>query len=215
MKKILGISTALIVLAAIAISATVFHPLETKKDAKMEKTHGLAVGDIAPDFKLKDVSGEMVSLASYKDAKGFIITFTCNTCPYSVMYEDRLVELHKAYADKGYPVVAINPNDPDVRAGDSFDKMVVRAKEKAFPFRYLFDDGQKVFPTFGASRTPHIYILDNTRKVRYIGAIDDNAQDAESVSERYVEKAIAQLEKGEDPNPDFTKAIGCTIKVKK
>lgn len=215
MKKILGISTALILLAAIVISATVFQPTETKENNSVEKTAGLSVGDIAPDFKLKDVSGETVSLANYKDAKGFIITFTCNTCPYSVMYEDRLIELHKAYADKGYPVVAINPNDPEVRAGDSYDAMKVRAKEKAFPFRYLFDEGQKIYPAYGASRTPHVYILDKTRKVRYIGAIDDNAQEAEAVTERYVEKAIAQLQKGENPNPDFTKAIGCTIKVKK
>lgn len=210
MKKVFGFSILLVAFAAVIISATVLQPTAAENSVA-----GLAVGDTAPNFKLKDVSGEEISLANYKDAKGFIITFTCNTCPYSVMYEDRLIELHKAYADKGYPVIAINPNDPEVRAGDSFDAMKVRAKEKAFPFRYLFDEGQKVYPAFGASRTPHVYILDNTRKVRYIGAIDDNAQDAEGVSEKYVELAIAQLMTGQDPNPDFTKAIGCSIKVKK
>lgn len=175
---------------------------------------GLKVGDIAPDFKLKDVSGKMISLSDYPDAKGFIVTFTCNTCPFAVMYEDRLIELHKKYADQGYPVIAINPNDPEVKPGDSFEAMVERAQEKNYPFRYLFDEGQKVYPTYGASRTPHIYLLDKNRKVRYIGALDNNAQDPESVTKHYVEDAIKALENGQEPDPAVTKAIGCSIKVK-
>ncbi|RMG80746.1 MAG: thioredoxin family protein [Bacteroidetes bacterium] len=175
---------------------------------------GLKVGDIAPDFKLKDVSGKMISLSDYPDAKGFIVTFTCNTCPFAKMYEDRLIELHKKYADQGYPVIAINPNDPEVKPGDSFEAMVERAQEKNYPFRYLFDEGQKVYPAYGASRTPHIYLLDKNRKVRYIGALDNNAQDPESVTKHYVEDAIKALENGQEPDPAVTKAIGCSIKVK-
>ena len=129
------------------------------------------------------------------------------------MYEDRLNELQAKYADKGWPIVAINPNDPAARAGDSFEKMQERAEEKNFEFAYLFDEGQKVYPQFGATRTPHVYLVDNTLKVRYIGAIDNNAQDASAVTETYLEDAIAAIDAGNDPDPNFTKAIGCTIKT--
>jgi hypothetical protein len=110
--------------------------------------------------------------------------------------------------------VAINPNDPDVKAGDDFASMQARAKEKKFPFKYLFDEGQKVYPQFGATRTPHVFLLDANRYVRYIGAIDDNAQDASAVTIKYVENAIASMKAGNMPDPSETKAIGCTIKVK-
>lgn len=173
---------------------------------------GVKVGDIAPDFSLKGVDGKMVSLSDYKDAKGFIVTFTCNHCPYAVMYEDRLVALNDKMAPKGYPVIAINPNDPAAQSEDSFDLMVVRAKEKGFTFPYLFDDGQKVYPQYGATKTPHVFLLDKTRKVRYIGAIDDSARDAEAVSKKYVEDAIEAIDAGKEPTPDYTKAIGCSIK---
>ncbi|RMF32509.1 MAG: thioredoxin family protein [Bacteroidetes bacterium] len=186
---------------------------------------GLKVGDIAPDFKLKNANAStfgkltfeedaLVGLEDFQGAKGWIVTFTCNTCPFAVMYEDRLIQLHNKYANLGYPVVAINPNDPEIKPGDSYEAMKQRAKEKGFPFVYLFDEKQEVYPAYGATRTPHVFLLDNERRVRYIGAIDNNAQDAEAVSRRYVEEAIAALERGEDPDPPLTKAIGCTIKAK-
>ena len=90
-----------------------------------------------------------------------------------------------------------------------------RAEEKAFGFPYLFDEGQKVFPAWGATRTPHIFLLNNKRTVKYIGAMDDNAQDADSVSKTYLADAIAALEAGKSPDPSKTKAVGCSIKVKK
>lgn len=182
--------------------------------AQKKDIDGLKVGDIAPNFNLKGVDGKMYSLDSYPDAKGFIVTFTCNHCPFSDMYEDRLIALHNKYADQGYPVIAINPNDPEVQPEDSFDKMVVRAEEKAFPFAYLFDEGQKIYPQYGAERTPHIFLLDKSRKVHYIGAIDDSARDASAVTTPYVENAIAAMEMGKEPDPSFTKAVGCTIKTK-
>lgn len=176
---------------------------------------GYNVGDVASDFKLKNVDGKMVSLADYKDAKGYIVIFTCNHCPYAKLYEDRINALNKKYAPMGYPVIAINPNDPAVQPEDSFENMIVRAKEKNFTFPYLFDEGQKVLPKFGATKTPHVYLLQKTgngNKVAYIGAIDDNHQDESAVTERYVENAIASLEKGKQPEPSTTKAIGCSIK---
>jgi peroxiredoxin len=177
-------------------------------------TAGYKVGQQAADFKLKNVDGNMVSLADYKAVKGYIVVFTCNTCPYAVMYEDRIIDLQNKYGPLGYPVVAINPNDPNVKPGDDFAAMQARAKEKQFPFKYLFDDGQKVYPLFGAQRTPHVFLLDANRYVRYIGAIDDNAQSPSEVTNKYLENAIAALNAGKNPDPAETKAIGCTIKVK-
>ena len=141
--------------------------------------------------------------------------FTCNTCPYAVAYEDRIIELHNNFASKGYPVLAVNPNDPAAKPGDSWELMKERANEKKFPFVYLFDDGQTVYPKFGATKTPHVFLLDKDRVVKYIGAIDDNAREADKVDVKYVENAIMALEKGEEINPTTTKAIGCTIKVMK
>ena len=179
---------------------------------------GYNVGDEATDFKLKNVDGKMVSLADYPSAKGFIVIFTCNHCPYAKKYEDRIIALDKTYKSKGYPVIAINPNNPAVEPQDSFDEMVTRAKEKKFTFPYLFDDGQKIFPVYGATRTPHVFVLkkENGKNiVKYIGAIDNNYEDPNDVSEYYVRDAVNQLLKNQPVKTDKTVAIGCTIKVKK
>lgn len=179
---------------------------------------GYDVGDFAKDFSLRNINGNMVSLADFKDAKGFTIIFTCNHCPYAIAYEDRIEELHKKYAPLGYPVIAINPNDPEVVPDDSFEQMQVRAKEKGFTFPYLMDDGQKIYPVFGALKTPHVYLLEKTDKgnqVAYIGAIDDNYSNAEKVEEHYLADAIDALLAGKKPEPSKTKAIGCSVKKKK
>ena len=183
----------------------------------INETKGYKVGDIASDFNLKNVDDKMVSLASFKDAKGFIVVFTCNMCPYSVANEDRLNALDKKYSKKGYPVIAINPNDPEVSKGDSFNDMKIRAKEKEFTFPYLFDEGQKVYPKYGATKTPHVYILNKTAGkliVEYIGAIDDSSRDESIVSERFVEDAVDALLKGDKPTKKYTRAIGCSVKNK-
>lgn len=200
--------------AAVNVSPSVSEASPEAKTVAV-KPVGYKIGDVAEDFSLKNIDGKMVSMADYKDAKGFVIVFTCNHCPYAVKYEDRVIELHEKFAADGYPLIAINPNDPEVQPGDSFDKMIVRAEEKGFKFPYLFDDGQKVYPKFGATKTPHIFLLDKDRVVQYIGAIDNNPNDASAVTEKYVESAIAALNKGEKPNPDMTKAIGCSVKCKK
>jgi peroxiredoxin len=178
---------------------------------------GYQVGDEATDFRLLNVDGKYVSMADFPDAKGFIVIFSCNHCPYVVAYEDRMIELHNKFAPKGYPVIAINPNDPEVQPQDSYELMQVRAKEKGFTFPYLFDDGQKIYPQYGATRTPHVYLLERVGKdlkVAYIGAIDDNYQDATQVKEKYLANAINSLMAGNRPEPNFTRAIGCTIKKK-
>jgi peroxiredoxin len=178
---------------------------------------GYNVGDKASDFKLKNVDGKSVSMNDYPDAKGFTVIFTCNHCPYAIAYEDRIIELDKKYKALGYPVIAINPNDPEIAPEDSYEKMIVRAKEKGFKFPYLFDETQEVYRKYGAKRTPHVYVLQkegNDLMVRYIGAIDDNYQDAAKVTSPYLSNALDALIAGKSPEPDFTKAIGCSIKDK-
>jgi peroxiredoxin len=176
---------------------------------------GYKIGDIATDFNLKSVDGKMYSMADYKSAKGFIVVFTCNHCPFAKKYEDRINDLAKKYKTKGYIVLAINPNDPEAQPEDSFELMQVRAKEKGFAFPYLLDEGQKIYPQYGATKTPHVFLLDKNRVVKYIGAIDDNVDSANEVKEKYLENAIAAVEKGTTPSPETTKAIGCSIKVKR
>ncbi|HMB99580.1 MAG TPA: thioredoxin family protein [Flavobacteriaceae bacterium] len=206
MKNALKLFTALLVILSVSAFAINF---ETTNE-------GYEIGDVATDFKLLNVDGNMVSLSDYKDAKGFILTFTCNTCPYAVAYEDRIIALDKKYASKGYPVIAIMPNNTDVKPGDNMDAMKARAKSKGFTFPYLIDDGQKIYPQYGATRTPHMFVLEKTKKgnvVRYIGAIDDNYKDASAVKEKYVENAVDALLSGKSVEKTETKAIGCTIKV--
>lgn len=178
---------------------------------------GYKVGDSASDFKLKNVDGKHISLSDYKDAKGFVVIFTCNHCPYSVAYEDRIIDFDKKYKKKGYPVIAINPNDPAVVPGDSFEGMQKRAKEKGFTFPYLFDAKQVVYKDYGATKTPHVYILSKDKDqltVEYIGTIDNNVKDESKVSTRYMEDAVDALLMGKKPKVTYTKAIGCSIKTK-
>ncbi|RZK65964.1 MAG: thioredoxin family protein [Pedobacter sp.] len=177
---------------------------------------GYKVGDIATDFSLKSTANKQVSLKDMKNAKGYIVIFTCNHCPYAVAYEDRIVALDKKYKKLGYPVVAINPNNPAKQKDDSFDKMQVRAKEKGFTFPYLLDEGQKIYPQYGATKTPHVYLLQKTAKgnvVKYIGAIDDNYEDEAAVQQKYVENAVDALLKNKEVTVKETKAIGCSIKA--
>lgn len=177
---------------------------------------GYEVGDKAADFRLMNVDGSYVSMSDYTDAKGFVVVFTCNHCPYAVAYEDRLIEIDENYKPQGFSVIAINPNDPAAEPRDSYELMQERAIEKGFTFPYLFDEGQKVYPVYGATRTPHVFLLNRTGDdlmVSYIGAIDDNYRDPDAVEEEYLTDAIDALLAGEHPDPDFTRAIGCTIKV--
>lgn len=178
---------------------------------------GLKPGDTAEDFTLKNVDGKEVSLSDYKDQKGVIVIFTCNPCPFAKAYEQRIIKLHQKYDGEGYPVVAINPNDDEVSPEDTFDKMKERATDREYPFPYLKDETQEVYKAYGATRTPHIYLLKNKGgkfKVAYVGAIDDNAMDSSAVTEKYLEDAIQALEEGKSPEPATTKAVGCTIKTK-
>ena len=195
----------ILVLAVVVITTAAF---------TLKTEIGYKVGDTVEDFSLKNIDGKNVSLSDYKNVKGFIIIFTCNTCPYSVANEDRIIALQSKYESKGFPVIAINPNDPAAQPGDSFDKMKVRAAEKGFNFPYLLDEGQKVYPKFGASKTPHVYIVSKPNmKVEYIGAIDDSSRNPDAVKVKYVETVVDELLAGKTPSMTETRAIGCSIKV--
>lgn len=201
--KALKLITAFLIVAALAAFS-------------VKSTSGYKIGDIAADFSLKNIDNKKVSLKDYSNAKGFIVIFTCNHCPYAQAYEDRIIALDRKYKKLGYPVIAINPNNPAKQKEDSFEKMQERAKEKGFTFPYVLDEGQKIYPQYGATKTPHVYILQKTAKgnqVKYIGAIDDNYEDETAVKQKYVENAVDALLSNKEVKVKETKAIGCTIKV--
>lgn len=178
---------------------------------------GYDVGNSVADFKLKNTNGKMVALSDYKNVKGVIVIFDCNTCPYSKKYNERIIALNTKYASKGFPVIAIQPNDPEVSPGDSYDEMVQLAKKKKYEFPYLFDENQNVAKAFGATNTPHVFLLKkegNNFKVAYIGSIDDNAKDESAITKKYVEEAVDALLAGKEVSSVKTKALGCTIKWK-
>lgn len=175
------------------------------------------IGDSVSDFKLKNVDGKMVSLSDYKDQKGTIVIFDCNTCPYSKAYNDRIIELNSKYSSKGFPVIAINPNDPEISPGDSFKEMASQAKKKAYTFPYLQDETQQVTRSFGATNTPHVFVLKKNGQnfnVAYIGTIDNNSRDGSSATRKYVEEAVDALLENKSIPTTRTKAIGCGIKWK-
>ena len=176
---------------------------------------GYSIGDKVDNFDLPNTADGQSTLTNPDCEKGAIVIFTCNHCPYSVAYEDRIIALHEKYASKGLPVIAINPNDVNRVPEDSFDAMKERADEKGFPFEYAYDESQEIARRFGAARTPHVYLLEKMTDgfyVRYIGAIDDNTRTPEDVKERYVEEAADAILKGKKVKVTETKAIGCTIK---
>ena len=185
--------------------------------ASLAYAGGYSIGDKATDFNLKNIDQKFVSLSNYSDAKGFVVVFTCNGCPYAQAYRQRLIDIDKKYKPLGYPVIAINPNDPQMAPADSYDQMVSVAKKEGFTFPYLVDDKQEVYKKYGATKTPHVFVLQkkgNGLVVEYIGAIDDNYQDATKVTSPFLASALDALIAGKTPEVSTTKAIGCGIKAK-
>lgn len=182
----------------------------------------LAPGSPAPDFDLPGVDGKNHKLADYADAKVLVVVFTCNHCPTAQAYEDRLIKLHEDYKDKGVALVAINPNDPlAVRLdelgysdlGDSLEEMKLRDAERKFPFAYLDDgDTQTVARAYGALATPHVFVFDADRKLRYQGRIDDAEKSAEKVKSHDARNAIDALLAGKAPPVEQTNVFGCSTK---
>jgi peroxiredoxin len=166
------------------------------------------------DFSLLNVNGKMVSLKDYKDAKGFIVVFTCNHCPFAKLYPDRMNKLNTKYKPLGVPLIAISSTDTMVYEEDTFAKMVKKAKEEKFNFPYLFDGLQTVGQNFGASKTPHAFVIWKENKewvVKYNGAIDDNGKEPEKAENHFVENAVDALLKGKEVETKETKSLGCQI----
>jgi len=177
----------------------------------------LVAGQEAPSFNLKNVDERILSLAECSD-RGAIVVFTCNHCPFSQLYEGRIIELHKKFAESGFPVVAINPNDSISEPQDAFSIMQKLASGRNFLFPYLLDDTQDVAKAYGATKTPHVFVLQNENGlmiVKYVGAIDDNPDDPSAVSQNFVSDAITDLLEGREVRNPASKAIGCNIKWKK
>ncbi len=178
----------------------------------------LTPGTIAPDFKLKNVDNKEVSFSSFPEAKGFIVVFTCNTCPVAKSYEGRIIKLNKKFAPLGYPVIAINPNDPDVSKGDNFEAMKELAKVKNYAFPYLYDERQVTTNQYGAKNTPHVFVVAKNpagNRIEYAGSIDNDPQKNNPEKTAYVESAITALRSNTKPAITLTKAIGCTVARKK
>ena len=183
-----------------------------------QHSNGYQVGDKASDFKLKNIDGNDLSLADFKEVKGFILVFTCTHCPCAAKYEDRIIALDKKYKALGYPVVAINSLDIVQYPMESLIRMKGRASLKKYTFPYLSDENQEVAVTYGAATTPYIFVLkksENGLWVKYTGAIDDNMWEPQSIKEKYVEKAVDQLLAGKDVMTSNTTAFGCTINIRK
>ncbi|MGE0606468.1 MAG: thioredoxin family protein [Pirellulales bacterium] len=172
----------------------------------------LGIGDQVPAFQdLPGTDGEQHSLADFKKAKVLVVVFTCNSCPYAVDYEDRLVAFHDKYSPDGnVALVAINCN---LVPQDSLEKMTQRAKDKGFNFPYLFDKSQQVPRQFGALRTPECFVLDRERKIVYMGAFDDSPN-ADEVEQKYVETAVQDALQGKSPAVTETLPVGCMIRFK-
>ena len=178
---------------------------------------GYKIGAQVTNFTMKNVDGKMVSLSDYKDKKGVIVVFTCNHCPFAKKYQDRIIQLNKQYSGKGFPVIAISPNDPAVVPEDSYENMVARAKEQHYAFPYLLDETQETAHAFAATKTPHAFVLSSEKGafiLKYAGAIDDNCDEPEKAQKHYVADAIDALLQGKSVAVTETKSIGCGIKWK-
>lgn len=175
----------------------------------------MKTGTPAPDFKnLPGVDGKKYALSDFSAASALVVVFSCNHCPYVQAYEDRMITLQNEFKDKGVRFVAINANDATNYPDDSFENMVVRARQKKFNFAYLRDEDQSVAKAYGATHTPHLFVFDKDRKLAYTGKIDDNWQEPTKVQHTYLKNALSSLVQGKKPAEAETFAIGCTIKWK-
>lgn len=178
----------------------------------MEKT-GTFIGSYAPDFELPGVDGSVHHLATYlRQFQAVAVIFMCNHCPYVRMYLERMKQLQDEFSPQGISLVGINSNDDTTYPDDSFENMKTFAQQQQLNFPYLRDVSQDVARSFGASRTPEVFLLDRNGILQYTGLIDDNPQNAEGVKVAYLKEAIAQLVSGHSITNTTTSAIGCSVK---
>jgi thiol-disulfide isomerase/thioredoxin len=181
----------------------------------------LAIGAPAPDFDLPGVDGRRHALNDYAASPVLVVVFTCNHCPTAQAYEERIQKLHDDYAGKGVALVAISPNDPKaVRLdelgytdlSDSLEEMKIRAEDKHITYPYLYDgETQAVAHRYGPVATPHVFVFDKERKLRFVGRVDD-AENPEKTKVHDTRNAIEAVLKGEPVPVEQTKVFGCSIK---
>ena len=172
----------------------------------------LQLGESARPFSLPGVDGKTYGLEGFAGKSVLVVIFSCNHCPYVQAYEDRLIGLQRDYGNRGVQLVAINSNDDAHYPEDNLEHMMARAKDKGFNFPYLRDGAQQVARAYGAIHTPQIFVFDRDRRLRYTGKIDDNWQQPEAVTQRYLRDAVDALLAQREPAEPITHAIGCTIK---
>lgn len=194
-------------------SITVLNCLLVVTQAYGQASPPLAIGDVAPDWKqLKSSDGKLISLSDFAETEVLVLCFTCNSCPYSVDYEDRMVAFQKKFADKSkVALIAINSNSIPA---DNLEQMKVRAEAKEFNFPYLKDETQDIARAYGAVYTPEFFVLNRDRKLIYKGAMDD-ATRADAVKVNHVEAAVTAALAGQVPSVATTGARGCAIRFKR
>ena len=172
----------------------------------------LQLGDTPPDFSLPATDGKTYSLADFQDAAVLVIAFTCNHCPYVINSEQRVLDFTNDYRDKSVAYVAINSNSVGTYADDSFEHMKERVQERGFQFPYLRDESQDVALAYGALRTPHYYVFDANRKLRYTGRMDDNPRNPGAETTHELRDAVDALLENREVETPLTNPIGCNVK---
>ena len=172
----------------------------------------LQLGESAPEFNLPGVDDKSYSLSDFADAKLLLVAFSCNHCPYVIGVEDRMNAFYADYASKGLAMVAVNSNETENHPTDSFEHMKERAREKGFQFSYVRDESQETARAYGALRTPHFYVFDEDRKLRYTGRMDDNPRNPGQETTHELRDAVDALLAGKEPAEPLTNPIGCNVK---
>jgi len=200
MKTILAMAFAIIALPALSQTVT------------------LTAGAAAPFVKLKNVDNKMLSFDDYPNAKGFIMVFMSNSCPYSKAYEARIQAMNKRYTVLQYPLIAINANNPEISPENSFANMQAYAKQQGFAFPYLCDEKQEIADKYGARSTPQVFVITkrgDQYTIEYTGAIDNDTQNNKADKINYLDNAMTALLNNTKPAVTQTKAIGCSISRKR
>ena len=172
----------------------------------------LQLGDAAPDFSLPATDGQTYALANFRDAPVLVVAFTCNHCPYVIQSEERVKAFTDDYRDRGVAYVAINSNSRNTYADDDFEHMKTRVRERGFEFPYLRDESQAVALAYGALRTPHFYVFDADRRLRYTGRMDDNPRNPGQETTRELRDAVEDLLANREVKTPLTNPIGCNVK---
>ena len=182
--------------------------------AEAQTKKELAIGTPMPlaDRPMKNIDGRVLTLNDLKGEKGLVVVFWSNTCPWVAKYEDRLLELARTYQEKGFGFVVVNANDPRAYPQESLEEMKKRATSRGYPFPYLVDEGSVLAATYGATRTPHVYVFDAEGKLVYVGAIDDSPADPSQVERAYLKEVLEAMVAGKEVPLTHSRAFGCTIK---